>query len=83
MPSEPLIRALSVTEAGAARIPLAGGVRAGHWVFLTGLLPDDPGDPQRLPGLPLPIVTCFVTVTFPTGLVIVTATVRVPPLLKA
>ena len=47
MVAESLTRALSVSEAGAARIPLARGVRAGHWVLLTGLLPDDVGDPQR------------------------------------
>src|SRR5262245_35360551 len=47
MVAESLTRALSVSEAGAARIPLAQGVRAGHWVILTGLLPDDLGDPQR------------------------------------
>src|SRR5262245_60497072 len=47
MAAEPLTRALSVTELGAARIPLARGMRAGHWVIVTGLLPDDLGDPQR------------------------------------
>ena len=47
MPTETLTRALSVTEAGAARIPLARGVRAGHWVFIAGLLPDDLGDAER------------------------------------
>ena len=47
MPTETLTRALSVTEAGPARIPLARGVRAGHWVFIAGLLPDDLGDAER------------------------------------
>lgn len=46
MPPEPLTRALAVTE-GPARIPLARGVRAGHWVFVAGLLPDDLGDAAR------------------------------------
>ena len=47
MPTETLTRALSVTDAGPARIPLARGVRAGHWVFIAGLLPDDLGDAER------------------------------------
>jgi len=47
MPTEPLTRALGVAEAGPARIPLARGVRAGHWVFVAGLLPDDLGDAER------------------------------------
>jgi enamine deaminase RidA (YjgF/YER057c/UK114 family) len=33
MPANPPIRPLSVTETGHARTPIAGGVRAGDWVF--------------------------------------------------
>jgi len=40
-------RALAVREVGAARIPLAGGVRAGAWVFVTGLLPVELGNEGR------------------------------------
>jgi enamine deaminase RidA (YjgF/YER057c/UK114 family) len=47
MAIEKLTRALSVTEAGPARIPLARGVRAGPWVFVAGLMPDDLGDAER------------------------------------
>jgi enamine deaminase RidA (YjgF/YER057c/UK114 family) len=41
MPTPSLTRALCVTEAGPARIPLACGLRAGPWLFVAGLLPDD------------------------------------------
>src|SRR5262245_6466418 len=47
MPTQPLTRALLATEAGPARIPLARGVRAGHWVFVAGLMPEDLGDAER------------------------------------
>lgn len=40
-------RALSVRNVGGGRIQLAGGVRAGDWVFVSGLLPRDLGDPRR------------------------------------
>jgi enamine deaminase RidA (YjgF/YER057c/UK114 family) len=40
-------RALSVNDAQPAGIPLARGVRAGHWVFVAGLLPNDLGDSER------------------------------------
>jgi enamine deaminase RidA (YjgF/YER057c/UK114 family) len=47
MSSPSSTRALSVTETGTGRIPLAGGIRAGDWVFVTGLLPRDLGDAAR------------------------------------
>lgn len=47
MPSKSLTQPLSVTETRTGRIPLAGGVRAGDWVFVSGLLPDDLGDAAR------------------------------------
>jgi len=51
MPTPSLTRALCVTEAGPARIPLARGLRAGPWLFVSGLLPGDLGQT----GLPLRI----------------------------
>ncbi len=49
--------ALSVRETGTSRIPLAGGIRAGHWVFVSGLLPDDLGDAGRpLSGEPVALI---------------------------
>ena len=46
MPTETLTGALSVTSKPGG-ILLARGVRAGHWVFIAGLLPDDLGDAER------------------------------------
>lgn len=43
---QPQVRALSVNRSEAS-IPLAGGVRAGHWVFVSGLLPRDLGNAAR------------------------------------
>lgn len=38
---------LAVRDIGTSRIPLAGGIRAGNLVFVSGLLPDDLGDGGR------------------------------------
>ena len=47
MSSKASTKALAVRETGTSRIPLAGGVRAGDLVFVSGLLPDDLGDTGR------------------------------------
>jgi len=47
MSSNSTTHALAVAETGTSRIPLAGGIRAGNWVFVSGLLPDELGDPGR------------------------------------
>ncbi len=47
MASDSVVRALSVREIGPGKLVLAGGVRAGPWVFVSGLLPQALGDPQR------------------------------------
>jgi len=47
MSPSPSTQALSVTETGTGRLPLAGGVRAGNWVFVSGLLPRELGDARR------------------------------------
>jgi enamine deaminase RidA (YjgF/YER057c/UK114 family) len=47
MPTPSLTRALCVTETGPARIPLARGLRAGPWLFVAGLLPDELGQSGR------------------------------------
>ena len=47
MTAETSTRALAVRQVGASRIPLAGGIRAGPWVFVTGLLPADLGSAAR------------------------------------
>jgi len=40
-------KALAVREIGTSRIPLAGGIRAGDLVFISGLMADDLGDVGR------------------------------------
>jgi enamine deaminase RidA (YjgF/YER057c/UK114 family) len=47
MSSKPSTKALAVRETGTSRIPLAGGVRAGDLVFVSGLLPDELGGAGR------------------------------------
>src|SRR5262245_1964842 len=47
MSAPPSTRALSVSDANPANIPFAGGIRAGHWVFVSGLLPADLGNLER------------------------------------
>lgn len=47
MPPKPFVQPLSVIEAGSGGIALASGVRAGPWVFIVGLHPEDLGDAQR------------------------------------
>lgn len=47
MSSTSLTKPLAVREIGTSRIPLAGGVRAGNLVFVSGLLPDELGDAGR------------------------------------
>ncbi len=46
MSSRPKTQALSLTQS-ASGVSLAGGVRAGPWVFVSGLLPRDLGNAQR------------------------------------
>ena len=41
MPDSPHPRALSVTEPSGAGVRFARGMRAGNWLFVSGLLPDD------------------------------------------
>ncbi len=47
MPPQQLTRPLSVTETGNGLNRLAGGIRAGDWVFVSGLLPSDLGNAAR------------------------------------
>jgi enamine deaminase RidA (YjgF/YER057c/UK114 family) len=47
MPSPSLVQPLMPFEAGPGRLPLAGGARAGHWVFASGLLPSAFGSAAR------------------------------------
>lgn len=42
-----LVRPLLPFEAGAGKLPLAGGMRGGNWVFASGLLPSAFGSPAR------------------------------------
>jgi enamine deaminase RidA (YjgF/YER057c/UK114 family) len=42
-----LVRPLLPFEAGAGKLPLACGARAGNWVFASGLLPSAFGSPAR------------------------------------
>lgn len=53
-PSSP-VQSLLPFHAGPGQLPLAGGMRAGHWVFATGLLPSAFGSATRpLSGDPEP-----------------------------
>jgi enamine deaminase RidA (YjgF/YER057c/UK114 family) len=42
-----MFQKLSVRHVGASSVPVAGGVRAGDWVFASGVLPTDLGDAGR------------------------------------
>jgi len=47
MSKSPLTRPVLSSSPTTNGLPLAAGVRAGHWVFASGLLPSDLGDAQR------------------------------------
>jgi enamine deaminase RidA (YjgF/YER057c/UK114 family) len=51
-----ITQALPLNAERLAHLPLAAGVKAGEWVFVSGLLPDDLGDASRpRSGAPAPL----------------------------
>jgi enamine deaminase RidA (YjgF/YER057c/UK114 family) len=47
MSSQQLTSVIATSHSSPAKILFARGVRAGKWIFISGLLPDDLGDPGR------------------------------------